>query len=367
MPTATYMVIDPRRDHSLRIPRPAESVELGTPNACNACHGNRDARWAAAQVKGWFGHDPAGYQHYAQALAAANAGAVAGAQLRAVAGDRSQPAIARATALASMNASANRAALEVAAAGLRDASPLLRLGALEALAGAPAELRQRYALPLLSDPVRAIRIEAAGILADASPSIASGEQRTAFERAAAEYVEAQRSNADRAEARVNLGSFEAQRGDTAQAEQDLRAAIKLDPLFVPAYVNLADLYRAQGREADGERVLRDGLRQAPRSAALHHALGLTLVRAKRNAQALSELSKATKLDPVSARYAYVYGVALYSAGRADEAIALLVSTSAKHPADTDLLAALASFYRERGDTAKAQAYTDRLHEAAAGL
>ena len=367
MPPTTYMVIDPRRDHSLRIPRPDQSVELGTPNACNACHGDRDARWAAAQVKGWFGHDPAGYQHYAPALAAADAGAVAGARLRAVAGDRAQPAIARATALASMNANANSATLDVVAAGLRDASALVRLGALESLAGAPAELRQRYALPLLSDPVRAIRIEAAGILADAPLATASGEQRTAFERAAAEYVQAQRYNADRADARTNLGSFEARRGETAQAEQDLRSAIALDPLFVPAYVNLADLYRAQGREADGERVLRDGLRKAPKSAALHHVLGLTLVRAKRNAEALSELAKATTLDPASARYAYVYGVALYSAGRRDEAIAILVNASAKHPADTDLLAALASFYRERGDAAKAQAYTERLHDVAAGL
>ncbi len=367
MPTTTYMVIDPRHDHSLRIPRPDQSVQLGTPNACNACHGNRDARWAAAQVKNWYGHDPAGYQRYAQAFAAANAGAVgAGAQLRAIAGDRVQPAIARATALASLDANANSAALDVVASGLRDTDPLVRLGALDSLAGAPAELRLRYGLPLLSDPVRAIRMEAASSLADVPLTAASGEQRAAFERAAAEYVEAQRFNADRADARANLGSFEARRGATVQAEQDLRAAIALDPFFVPAYVNLADTYRAQGREADVERVLRDGLRQAPKSAVLHHVLGLALVRAKRHAQALSELAKAAALDPANARYAYVYGVALYSAGRAGEGIAMLVSASSKHPADTDILAALASFYRDRGDEAEAQRYTERLRTVAAG-
>ena len=51
MPTTTYMVVDPRRDHSLRVPRPDLSAKLGTPNACNDCHANRDTRWAAAQVK----------------------------------------------------------------------------------------------------------------------------------------------------------------------------------------------------------------------------------------------------------------------------------------------------------------------------
>jgi Flp pilus assembly protein TadD len=100
---------------------------------------------------------------------------------------------------------------------------------------------------------------------------------------------------------------------------------------------------------------------------LHHALGLTLVRAKRSAQALSELAKAAALDPANARFAYVYGVALYSAGRGPEAIAVLVNASGKHPADTDILAALASFYHERGDQAKAQAYTERMHDVAAGL
>jgi len=368
MSTVTYMVIDPRHDHSLRIPRPDQSVQFGTPNACNACHANRDARWAAAQVKGWFGHDPAGYQHYAQAFAAANTGAIgAGAKLRAIAGERGQPPIARATALAELNANANGATLDVVTAGLRDANPLVRLGALESLSAAPAELRQRYAMPLLSDPLRVVRIEAAAVLADVPLTAASGEQRAAFDRAAAEYVEAERYNADRADARTNLGSFEARRGDTAGAERELLAAIALDPLQVPPYINLADLYRALGREADVEGVLRDGLRQVPKSAALHYSLGLALVRAKRSAQALSELAKAAALDPANARFAYVYGVALYSAGRGDEALGILVSASAKHPADTDILAALASFYRERGDSAKAQVYTERLHDVAAGM
>ena len=38
MPETTYMVVDPRRDHSMRIPRPDLSVMIGVPNACNQCH-----------------------------------------------------------------------------------------------------------------------------------------------------------------------------------------------------------------------------------------------------------------------------------------------------------------------------------------
>src|SRR5690606_14577252 len=34
MRTRTYMGVDVRRDHSFRVPRPDESLAIGTPNAC---------------------------------------------------------------------------------------------------------------------------------------------------------------------------------------------------------------------------------------------------------------------------------------------------------------------------------------------
>jgi predicted CXXCH cytochrome family protein len=61
MPTRTYMVIDPRHDHTLRIPRPDLSVKLGTPNACNDCHTDRPAEWAASAIESWYG--PIGRAH----------------------------------------------------------------------------------------------------------------------------------------------------------------------------------------------------------------------------------------------------------------------------------------------------------------
>jgi hypothetical protein len=99
MPAKTYMVIDPRRDHSFRIPRLDLSVQLGTPNACNRCHRDKPATWAAAKVREWYGHEPAGYQRYAEALQAARSGALdAEVPLLALLRDRDQPAIASADA-----------------------------------------------------------------------------------------------------------------------------------------------------------------------------------------------------------------------------------------------------------------------------
>jgi Flp pilus assembly protein TadD len=75
----------------------------------------------------------------------------------------------------------------------------------------------------------------------------------------------------------------------------MRTALELDTRFVPAAVNLADLYRATGRDPDGERVLRDLLARDPRTAPAHHALGLLLVRQRRQADARHELETAEQL------------------------------------------------------------------------
>ena len=337
--------------------------KLGTPNACNGCHTDRDARWAAAQVTQWYGHAPQGFQRFAGAFAAAHTGAPdAQSQLQAIIADASHPAIARATALAQLNAPLRQAALDTLAVALRDGSPLVRLGALQSLASAPPDARVRLAAPLLADSLEAIRIEAVSLLAAVPSEQLSAEQRAAFERAGAEYVASQRYNADRADARVNLGTFYAHRGDATKAEAEIKAAIGLDGFFAPAYVNLADLYRTQGREADGERILRDGLKRAPKNAMLHHALGLALVRQKRMASALDELELATTQEPANARFSYVYAVALHSTGKSDAAIKRLESTLAAHPNDRDIIGALTSFHSARGDNAAAERYAERLRK-----
>ena len=68
MPTRTYMVVDVRRDHSLRVPRPDLSVSLGTPNACTQCHAERSAQWAAERVAGWYPRGRQTTPHYGIAL-----------------------------------------------------------------------------------------------------------------------------------------------------------------------------------------------------------------------------------------------------------------------------------------------------------
>ena len=55
MTPRNYMVVDARRDHGMKIPRPDLTAVTGAPNACTGCHAAKSAAWAAAAAAGWYG------------------------------------------------------------------------------------------------------------------------------------------------------------------------------------------------------------------------------------------------------------------------------------------------------------------------
>ena len=343
MPARTYMGVDPRRDHSLRIPRPDLAAALGVPDACTRCHADKGERWAADAVVDWYGpvRKP-GFQDYAPALDAARRGAAgAGEGLCALVLDATAPAIARATALEELANWLSPGALPAVEAGLAAKDPLMRRAAVEGLQHLDLAARWPLVSPLLDDPVRGVRLAAADALSDVRPAdVEEAGRRAALERAFAESEAAEAFNADRAEHWVNLAGFHFAQGRVAEAERDYAEARRRNPRFPPAWVNQADMYRVLGREPDAERVLREGIAVLPRAASLRHALGLALVRAQRMDEALPCLEQAHRLAPEDARYGYVFGVALDSTGRREQAIAAWEDTLAHNPNDRDLLDAL---------------------------
>jgi tetratricopeptide (TPR) repeat protein len=214
--------------------------------------------------------------------------------------------------------------------------------------------------PLLSDPSRGVRIRAAALLAALPAASQPATDRDSFERAVAQFVAAQRLNADRPEARMILGNFYAHCGLATEAEAEDRAALRLAPQFVPAAINLADLYRQLRRDGDGEKVLRSAIAIASNDAGPQLALGLTLIRLKRREEALQELRKAAELESGQPRYAYVYAIALHSAGGIDDSLAVSKNGLAQHPDNRDILSVLVAFNRDARDLVSALEYATHL-------
>jgi len=361
MPAKNYMVVDPRRDHSLRVPRPDLTVKIGTPNACNGCHADRTASWAAEAIAERYGRARFAEEHFGEALYAGRNG-LAGAEqaLVRLADDPTMPGMARATAVSLLQRYLSPQSLPAVQRALESGDPLVRAAALGALEAVEPSSRLLMAYPLLSDPVRFVRLEAARALAAVPAEQMDPVQMAGRARGLEEFRIAQMANADRPGYHLNLGVVYQQLGDLEEAEDALRTALRLDPAFAPAYVNLADVYRQRNRDGEGERVLREGLTVAPNDAALHHALGLLLARQQRAEEAVEELGRAVALLPGDARYAYVYGVALHSIGETDRAVAVLDGAHQRHPADRDLLIALATISRENGSTSAAVEYARKL-------
>ena len=365
MPVRTYMVLDPRHDHSFRVPRPDESVRYGTPNACNDCHKNQTFEWASKATEQWYGSTHKGYQQYAQALTEARQQSLfAAVDLVKLANDPNAPDIARATALTELVPYLDVDAYNAAQTALQSSDPLLRLAAVDLISTMDAATRWQMLAPLLRDPILAVRCAAANGVADALPGNITPEEKLAFQRALADLVATEKLNADRPEGHLSLGNLFARQGQLVEAETEYKLAIQLFPLFIPAYVNLADLYRASQRDDEAEHWLMEAQKQAPHNADVIHALALLRVRQHRREESLDLLEKAAKLAPDNAHYTYVYGVGLYSAGKTALSLEVLRKASERFPANREILLGLASIAGESGDLAEANRYAKKFQQVA---
>ena len=276
MPDRVYMVVDPRRDHSLRIPRPDLSLVSDAPNACTQCHDDRDDLWAAEAAQELWGQPGTS--------------------------DFPPPGIVRATALTTLSPPLTPGETAIVERSLADADPLVRMAAIDAAALLQPESILQHVSPLLDDDVRGVRITAAAQLAPLSTYLLEA-RATSFSAAADEYRAAQHAVASRPQAHVALAEFEASLGDIEQALLHSDQAVGM----------------------------------APEMAIARHSRGLLLVRAERRDEALTELRLAAELMPGSARFVYVYAVALNSLGDPEEALRVLEEAqAANHPDDPDI-------------------------------
>jgi predicted CXXCH cytochrome family protein len=363
MPERPYMGIDWRADHSLRPPRPDLTLEIGSPNACaqSGCHADQSAEWAAAHYRDWYGR--ARKAHYGTVLAAARDGK-SGARdgLVRLAADPLSPAIVRATALSHLDAYGGEIATDAFKAALSDEEAIVRnAAAMHVTAGDPARLTELVA-PLLFDPVRAVRMQAAVQMADLPDSLLEPYQREARAEGLAAYEAAMRDALDFPFAAHNLGNLYQRLGRLDAAAAHYRTALEIDDLFFPAKVNLAMLENARGRNAEAERLLREVVGAYPDQHEAAYSLGLLLAEMSRYEEAADYLARAARGLPGNARVHYNLGLLEQRLGRLDAAESALRRAVAIEPSNLGLLYALAQHYLERGQARRAAPIAQRMLE-----
>jgi tetratricopeptide (TPR) repeat protein len=227
----------------------------------------------------------------------------------------------------------------------------------------------------------------------------STEDRTAFDAALAEYMAAQRYVGDQAAAHLNMAVVygnlaeeeialagqlyqqnaggnpvdvqtayaQAIRKATEKSFQEYQQALAIDPLFVPARINLAMLYDQRGQKEEAEAQFRQILEIEPDLAEVHYSLGLLIAENEdRLAEAVKSLETAARLAADNARIHYNLAVAVQKLGRLDDAEREYKQAYSLSPGTADFLNALAILYSQRGQWPQAIACADRLIEMEPG-
>jgi len=359
MPPTTYMQVDPRHDHSFRIPRPDLSAAFDTPNACTNCHADKSAEWAANVLKT---HDklPDG-DHWQEKLAIILSVQAGARELIAeLSADQAVPAIVRASVIVQAPLYGDAVLIEGLASQADNADPLIRWAVARTLQAAPAPVIAEYAPALLEDPVMVVRIAAANALAPVALELLPVHSQNNLQSVLDEYLEAELVNNERAEAHVNIGNLQRKLRRPDRAEHAYQIALDLNPFFVPAYVNLADLYKEQEREATSESLLREAIALLPEQPALHYSLGLSLVRQGRPAEARQELQLAAASADAEPRMALAYALILDAQGETDAAIEYLHGSLDRFGDAPALLATLINFYQRTNQRKAAEPLIMRL-------
>lgn len=323
MPEKNYMVVDPRRDHSLRVPRPDLTVKIGTPNACNNCHTKKEetAQWAADAVEKWYGTKRREKKHYGEILAdGRNHIPHAETELIGLAKDTKDAGpIVRATAISILatnyDGNESREAVQKA---LKDRDPLVRTAATRAFEGISfnspqeAEHYKEILFPLLKDVSRSVRVEATRFCSRFPMQILSSEEQETLDKAIKEYKKVLATDNDQTGTHISLGNLYRTLGNIESTIHEYQIALELEPAVAGPRSNLAQIYETLQNVEEAKRLRKEELEilkrdseLLPDNAVIHYRLGLShyLLGDLENAE--KSLSRAVELAPSIPDYRFV--------------------------------------------------------------
>jgi tetratricopeptide (TPR) repeat protein len=241
-----------------------------------------------------------------------------------------------------------------------DAEALIRRTAIDSLSLADDKKMAELIGPLLYDPVKAVRMEAAQKLAGNPSRHLSSDQQKVFQTALGEFEQSMAYSADFAFGRYNLANLYGALDRPEEAVRHYQAAIRIDGLFYPAKVNLAMLHNQRGENVEAETLLRDVVEAHPKLYDAAYSLGLLLAEMNQYAEGAVFLKKAAEGLPERSRIQYNLGLLLQQLKRDFEAEAALRKALKLEPDNMDYLYALADFHIKREQWQKAEGIAKQM-------
>jgi len=292
MPITVYMQRHPRHDHGFTIPDPLLTKELNIPNVCNRCHADKSTDWVLKYMDEWYGtkmNRPR--RELARWIAAAENGeAGAKDKLLGLLADTNQSPYWRAVAATFLSQWATEPATETALlAQLKNEHPLVREKVVRSLEPALPDTNVIVALkPMLSDPLRNVRVAAAWVLratVDMQGQAGQDLQRMLD-------LEADQPTGQFEEAMLLLS-----RQQPAEALVHLKKATAWDKLSPPFLCTLAQVQDQLGQLAEALKTLDQAEAAVSDDPHIPYVRAVILMRNGRNGEAKTAVNRALKLQP----------------------------------------------------------------------
>lgn len=301
----TYMGNDFRRDHSFRIPRPDQSIEYKTPNACTECHEDKSDQWAADWIVKWYGSNRA--DHFSDHLLKASRPPYSDEAKEEVIqfiNNLDYPAIARAAAIEYYPSFSSENELKMLIATIRDSSALVRYYALNKLQAFPLEQRVDIALAAMNDSTKLLRTAAAWLIVELPIEQFPQEYHNRINKSNNELLQMLNANADFPLGRLRFGDYYVRKNNLQKAINEYEMALKMDSLLTPLYGNLATVYNRLGENSKALNTLTKLIKVEPEYARGYYLRGLLYNEIDQPENAAIDLKKALELDPDEFRYYY---------------------------------------------------------------
>lgn len=331
MPQTNYMARDPRRDHAMASPDPTLSKELGMPNACTMCHKDKDNNWAEKYVKEWYGDLPkTAHRDRSRAVHRAHNGDATVENDLLASLDKEDNTYWRATLLELLSLWSSDPRVQAKATAARDSlNPLERAAAARIL----GQVKSADIVPLLNDPAKIVRVQAAWALRDMldennpamkeleASALHQGDQPGGAMKLAQIYT----SRANRAK------SPEEARTWNEKAENWFKKANEWDVNSPVVHSDYAIFLASRNRSAEALTELQKAVKLAPDNAQMHYMLALANAEAQDPQSALTSLDKAITLDPAFLQAYYNRALIQNSLGNLDKACADLDAATKQQP------------------------------------
>ncbi|MEO0453348.1 MAG: tetratricopeptide repeat protein [Verrucomicrobiota bacterium] len=351
-----YMERDPRRDHGYHIPDPLLTVKHKVPNACNKCHTDESPEWALEWTEKWYGERmERDTRERALLIARAYDREVEVIpELVQFAREKEKIPFWQATLVElANNLALDESAISLARDYLEHEDPVVRAAAVRSLGENPDY--HPSLLPLLNDPVRLVRIDAAWALRERLIQ----EEKVGLPEEVMNYF---MIHADQPSGAARLGQLAFLEGKSRQAEEWYLKAIKWDPYSWPLYSELAVMRSIQGNQAAAMKILKQGIESNPEIAGLHYYLALSLAESGNIQGAHQSLNKAVELDPDFSRAWYNLALTKSQMRRPDESIQAINQAIRLEPENPQFYYTRATLYLQIDQSDLARRDLERVNQ-----